>query len=110
MGSQLKIGTRMRLAVGICLTAVLLLVADANPGAKPLTVKAQVGVDVNSGESQSSGGKDNPCVRQNGQCLKYGEAGCALDCSQPCCEGLLCGGSVFTGACCAIGEPLCSQR
>merc|ERR1712098_396431 len=93
MGSQLKIVISMRLAVGICLTVaigVLLSVADAEPEAKPLTVKAHIRVDVNSGESQSSG-RSNKCVREmTGSCLKEDETGCNLDCGQPCCEPFRC--------------------
>jgi len=79
----------------------LLSVADANPGAKPLTVKAHVGVDVNSGESQSSGNRNNRCVRENEGCFKEGETGCNAPCtSVPCCEGLRCDDSSnFRGIC-----------
>merc|ERR1711931_34578 len=94
MGSRLKIAISMRLASGIYLIVaigVLLSVADANPGAKPLTVKAHVGVDVNSGENQSSGNTNNRCARQNeGFCFKKGETDCKAPCSGPCCEGLRC--------------------
>merc|ERR1712126_332301 len=102
MGSRLKIAISMRLASGIYLIVaigVLLSVADANPGAKPLTVKAHVGVDVNSGESQSSGNTNNRCGRQNEGCFKKGETGCNYDCSSPCCEGLKCDDSSDSGIC-----------
>merc|ERR1711929_28247 len=93
MGSRLGIAISMRLATGICLTVaigVLLSVADANPAAKPLTVKAHIGVHVNSGESQSSG-RSNKCAREmSGSCLKEDETGCNADCGQPCCESLEC--------------------
>merc|ERR1712098_46697 len=93
MGSQLKIVISMRLAVGICLTVaigVLLSVADAEPEAKPLTVKAHIRVDVNSGESQSSG-RSNKCAREmTGSCLEEDETGCKLPCGLQCCESLEC--------------------
>merc|ERR1712055_1111550 len=92
MGSQLKIAISMRLALGICLIVaigVLLSVADANPAAKPLTVKAHVGVDVNAGESQSSGNTNNRCDQPKG-CFNKGETGCHAPCNKSCCEGLRC--------------------
>merc|ERR1712055_22590 len=83
MGSRLKTAISMRLAAGIRLIVaigVLLSVADANHAAKPLTVKAHVGVHVNTGDSQSSGNTPH--------CLMVGETGCAF--GEPCCEPLVC--------------------
>merc|ERR1719309_513531 len=85
--------TSMKLAIGICLTAigVLLSVADAKPNpeakAKPLTVKAHVGVNVNSRGSQSAKGA---CPPYGGPCLKEGAIGCRGCVHKPCCEGLHC--------------------
>merc|ERR1711962_274366 len=85
-----------RLAIGICVTVTAILlsvaIANPNPGAKPLTVKANVAVDANSGSSPSAIGLKNECdnTQSDLQCFKYGERGCGLPCSAPCCEGLFC--------------------
>jgi len=95
----------MKLAIGICLTVigVLLSMADAKPNpeakANPLTVKAHVGVNVNSGGSQSAkggcGGKPPPYGRP---CLKKGEDGCFFF-GLCCCEGLVCSKLHPNGVC-----------
>jgi len=86
----------MRLAIGICvtITGILLSVAIANPnpGAKPLTVKAHIAVDANSGSGPSATSLKNECdnAQSDLQCFKEGEKGCGAPCSAPCCEGLFC--------------------
>jgi len=89
----------MKLAIGICLTAIgfTLSLANAKPNpeanAKPLTVKAHVGVNLNSGESPSA--KDGCGDMKEGQlppCLQSGEKGCNLNCGRHCCQGLNCMG------------------
>jgi len=93
MGQSTQSTVSMKLAIWICLTAigVLLSVADAKPNpeakAKPLTVKAHVGVNVNSGGSQSAKGG---CPPNGDPCLKAGETGCGIVCGRPCCEDLYC--------------------
>jgi len=86
----------MRLAIGICVTVTAILlsvaIANPNPGAKPLTVKANIAVDANSGSSPSANSLKNECdnAQRDRQCFKEGERDCLAPCSSPCCEGLKC--------------------
>merc|ERR1712180_535426 len=79
----------MRLAIGICVTVTAILlsvaIANPNPGAKPLTVKANIAVDANSGSSQFANS-----LKNDRQCFKEGERDCLPPGSPPCCEGLKC--------------------
>merc|ERR1711973_766873 len=90
MGSQLA--ASMKLTPGICLTAWLLsaAIASPNPGAKPLTVKAHVGVQLDSKKGPTTndmgtkcdGNKQCFCLREGEVCRPNGLAGC--------CRGLQC--------------------
>merc|ERR1711973_371597 len=86
MGSQLA--ASMKLTPGICLTAWLLsaAIASPNPGAKPLTVKAHVGVQLDSKKGPTTndmgtkcdGNKQCLCATKGEICRPNGLAGCCL--------------------------------
>jgi len=76
----------MKLTTALCLTALLLSAVNAvpNPRAKPLSVKAQVGVKINSGQSQAA-------VSGMDTCAKEGEPCSGSDIRDiVCCQGLEC--------------------
>jgi len=87
-----QVAVSMKLTSGICLTAWLLsaAIASPNPGAKPLTVKAHVGVQLDSKKGPTTNDMGTKCDgNKQCICLNEGEV-CRPDGLVGCCMGLDC--------------------
>merc|ERR1711951_312246 len=91
MGTFSQPAASMKLTSGICLTAWLLsaAIASPNPGAKPLTVKAHVGVQLDSKKGQTTNDMGTKCDG-NKQCICLREGDVCPDGLVGCCLGLQC--------------------